>query len=135
MRYRLAVIPEDAQVPGTVVAALLPPGTAVIEVLAHWQVTEGTAFRGGISDFLLTVPETPVNPWDVHKAACRHCAEPVHMTPMAVAGGPVSQVWTHVASGHERCAGRETFAAPPEVRGAYGWGAGLPPPGVDGGEV
>jgi hypothetical protein len=55
---------------------------------------------------------------------CAHCEEPIRSTPMIehlampprpelIGGGSrIVDIWTHVSSGHERCEGRDTFAAP-----------------------
>jgi hypothetical protein len=61
----------------------------------------------------------PLDPWRVNRNVCGWCMEDIHSTPMALAGAdPVrmTDVWTHVASGHERCTGRDTFATPANLR-------------------
>ena len=60
---------------------------------------------------------TPVDVWRVERNVCGWCNEDIHATPMAIASSPaISLVWTHVASGHERCTGRDTFATPANLR-------------------
>lgn len=44
---KLVIVPADAEVPGAVAEAKLPPGTHELYVEARWTITEGTSFRGG----------------------------------------------------------------------------------------
>jgi hypothetical protein len=68
---------------------------------------------------------TPADVWRVERNVCGWCSEPIHMTPLIEygisrqeggLGDRIVEIWTHVASGHERCTGRDTCATPANLR-------------------
>jgi hypothetical protein len=59
----------------------------------------------------------PVDVWRVERNVCGWCSEAIQSTAMAIFPSTrITLVWTHVASGHERCTGRDTFATPANLR-------------------